>query len=268
MTAYNRTVRFRFIEYDLVDSTSERAFAALESGSARDGDIHIARTQSAGRGRRGNSWESASSGGLYMSLIHMPEPAAGQSAPPPPGLTIAAGLALHGAVAELLAADGKASPSDLRLKWPNDLLLGGAKLAGILVESRGLDPAHPHYVIGIGLNVAQAGFSPELEAQRSVTSLKRAGLTCAPPEVLPFLTRHLDERLAQLGESPQALCDAFLLAARARGAIVRVDSAQGTCEGRLEGMSLQGLQVAPLGDSLRILCLEHIRGLQLLSSSD
>ncbi len=268
MTAYNRCVQFRFFEYDLVDSTSERAFAALEAGSARDGDIHIARTQSAGRGRRGNSWESTSSDGLYFSLIHLPEPAAGQSSPPAPGLTIAAGLALHGAVAELFAAGGKAPPSGLRLKWPNDLLLDEAKLAGILVESRGLDPAHPHYVIGIGLNVAQVSFSPELEAERSVTSLKLAGLSCAPHAVLPFLTEQLDKRLTQLGEAPKALCDEFLLAAQARGARVRVDSAQETCEGRLEGMSLQGLQIAPVGTPLRILCLEHIRSLELLSSGD
>ena len=67
-------VTFRVIEHGTVDSTSERAFAALACGEARHGDVHVATAQTAGRGRRGASWSSAKDAGLYMSVVWLPPP--------------------------------------------------------------------------------------------------------------------------------------------------------------------------------------------------
>ena len=116
----------RVLHHGLVDSTNERALAAVAAGRAQHGDLHVARGQSAGRGRRGSTWVSSDDAGLYASLVLLPAP----PAPPPPAVTMLAGLALLDAVHDL-------GLSRARLKWPNDVMIGERKLAGVLVESRG-----------------------------------------------------------------------------------------------------------------------------------
>jgi len=165
-------MQFRRIEHDVVDSTNERAFAALADGSALHGDAHCARQQLVGRGRRGARWASERDVGVYVSVVLTP------SAPlHPAALTMAGGLAVFDLARELGVAGA-------RLKWPNDLVVDGegldaelgAKLAGVLVETRGLDPERPHYVLGVGVNVRQREFAPELVAERAVTSLLLCGV--------------------------------------------------------------------------------------------
>jgi len=211
----------RILHHGLVDSSSERAFAALADGTARDGDVHVARGQTAGRGRRGRRWVSAPDEGLYLSLIHLP-PSPG---PRPASLTMASGLAV-------LDALGRVGVRGARLEWPNDVVLDGAKLAGVLVESRGLDPARPHHVVGIGINVRQRAFPPELEAERAVTSLARAGHEVAPDDLVPHLVEALAARLEEARTGPAALARDFLAATGLAGATVCV---------RVEGEERRGL---------------------------
>ena len=99
--------------------------------------------QEAGRGRRGNAWTSAP-GNLYASLL-LSEPSPQAVAPQ---LSFVAGLALHDAVAECAPQIGPL----LKVKWPNDLLIGGAKVAGILIE--GESEGGFAVVIGFGVNCA------------------------------------------------------------------------------------------------------------------
>src|SRR5262245_62468054 len=103
-----------------VGSTNERALASVADGSARHGDVHVAEGQTAGRGRLGRSWASASGEGLYLSLVLLTE-----RAPSPAALTMGAGLAVLEGVRSL-------GVRGAQLKWPNDVLASGAKLAGIL----------------------------------------------------------------------------------------------------------------------------------------
>src|SRR5262245_39626500 len=98
----------RVFRHEVVDSTNERALAAVEAGEAQDGDVHVAREQTRGRGRLGRVWESPAGQGLYLSYVHLPEP----PAPPAPALTQAAGLALLDLVRSLGVAGA-------RLDWPN-----------------------------------------------------------------------------------------------------------------------------------------------------
>ncbi len=120
------------------DSTNAVLLQRAEAG-ASSGTVVIAAIQTAGRGRRGRQWISAPGDSLTFSLLWRFAP--GTS---PTGLSLAAGLA----VAEALEKVGAGRTA---LKWPNDLLLDGKKLAGILVE---LLPGAPHAaVIGIGLNL-------------------------------------------------------------------------------------------------------------------
>lgn len=123
------------------ESTSDLALAAV-SGEALTGIVWVAREQTRGRGRRGNPWLARPGDALLMStLLRWPAPV--QTAT---GLTLAAGLAV-------LNACQLRVPHTLGLKWPNDVVLGGAKLAGILVETRPDGKGGVGVVVGIGINV-------------------------------------------------------------------------------------------------------------------
>src|SRR6266700_3518008 len=114
----------RLLAYAEIDSTNAEALRLMRQGE--HGPLWItAERQSAGRGRRGRSWTSAS-GNLYTSLL-LTDPGPAESWPQ---LSFVAALAAHDAVAEI-APDIRPK---LELKWPNDLLLSGAKFAGILIE--------------------------------------------------------------------------------------------------------------------------------------
>jgi BirA family biotin operon repressor/biotin-[acetyl-CoA-carboxylase] ligase len=124
-----------------VDSTNR---ALLADGSAIDGDWLVALVLSVGRGRHGRQWQSPAGNFHGSTLVTL-----GTLDPPAPSLSLVSGLAL------IEAAQTLAPNSDLILKWPNDLLLGGAKLGGILLERSG-----ERVVAGFGVNLAAA---PEIE---------------------------------------------------------------------------------------------------------
>ncbi|ENO81448.1 biotin--[acetyl-CoA-carboxylase] ligase [Thauera mechernichensis] len=156
--------------------------ALIEATPADDGFIHvlIADRQSAGRGRRGRQWLSWDDGSLTFSALWRFAP----GAPVPAGLSLVAGLALARALEEL-GAQG------VQLKWPNDVLIHGDKLAGILVEllpGRGRTPAA---VIGIGINL-QLPADAQVPEQRGVTDLAHA-LDSAPPTRATVLAAVLAE---------------------------------------------------------------------------
>jgi BirA family biotin operon repressor/biotin-[acetyl-CoA-carboxylase] ligase len=252
-------MQHRLIRHGSVDSTSERAFAALADGSARDGDVHVAESQTAGRGRHGRRWHSAGSEGLYASVILLP-PVTLSAA----GLTIAAGLAVHDAVARL-GVEGAA------LDWPNDVIVrernGGpeSKLAGILVETRGLDPARPHYVVGIGLNVAQRSFPAELVAERAVTSLSLCGCDATVDEALAQLLDALPPRLESIRSAPHELARDYLAATGLGAVRVRVVSGETTLEGRIEAFDIgRGLVLIPEVGHARTFPLETLRAVDAI----
>jgi BirA family biotin operon repressor/biotin-[acetyl-CoA-carboxylase] ligase len=134
----------RHFHLELLDvcASTNTLLLARARGGAPAGHVIACELQSAGRGRRGNSWQSGLGGSLTFSLLwRFAQGAAGLS-----GLSLAAGVA----VARALAA---VSVADVQLKWPNDLLYAGRKLGGILIELHGDHPDSTAAVIGIGLNV-------------------------------------------------------------------------------------------------------------------
>jgi BirA family biotin operon repressor/biotin-[acetyl-CoA-carboxylase] ligase len=152
------------VHHRVVDSTNERA-KALAAAGAPHGTLVTAAEQTAGRGRQGRSWLAEAGAAVLMSVVLRP---------PPDALPLAAAVAVAEAV-----------PAAAAIKWPNDVLVDGRKLAGILVEGR---PQEGWVVLGIGLNVA--GFPAELD--EIATSL---GGSMAPREVLDAVLARLDERL-------------------------------------------------------------------------
>jgi BirA family biotin operon repressor/biotin-[acetyl-CoA-carboxylase] ligase len=143
-----RTLHYR----DQVPSTNELAFRLAQEG-ALHGEVVVAEQQTRGRGRRGRVWTSPPGGNLYFSAILRPE------LPPQraPELTFVAAVA----VAQTLREAG--APGAL-IKWPNDLLIDGRKVAGILTELSA-EPEQVHFVIlgiGVNLNTRPSDFPPEV----------------------------------------------------------------------------------------------------------
>jgi BirA family biotin operon repressor/biotin-[acetyl-CoA-carboxylase] ligase len=153
------------------DSTSTRA-RELALAGAPHGTLVTAGEQSAGRGRQGRTWSAPPGRSLLMSLVLRD---------PPTLLPLAAAVA----VADVCGPEA-------RIKWPNDVLLGGRKAAGILVEGR---PLEGWAVLGIGLNVAvrPEDLPPELRATATGLGREPAGVEPVLAEVLRALERRLDE---------------------------------------------------------------------------
>jgi BirA family biotin operon repressor/biotin-[acetyl-CoA-carboxylase] ligase len=160
-----------------VDSTQTVAFALAADGAA-DRTVVVAQAQTAGRGRHGRLWLDEPGASLLTSIILRPrlEPAR------LPTLSLAAGVA----VVEALERVTGLKP---RLKWPNDVLVDGRKLAGILLESR-IGPS-PLVVLGIGVNLAQRVFPADL-ADRATSVRLATGRRVDADALLTALLESLD----------------------------------------------------------------------------
>src|SRR6185312_16815404 len=171
----------RYLRFDTLGSTNAEALTRARAGER--GPLWIVTAeQTAGRGRRGAAWVSKP-GNLYATLL-LTEPSPKAAAPQ---LSFVAALALHDAVASAAPQLGPA----LKLKWPNDLLLGGAKLAGILIEGES-DPVFA-VAVGIGVNCAH---HPE-GTPYPATDLAAAGALVTPDALHAALVAAMALRLTQ-----------------------------------------------------------------------
>ncbi len=134
----------------VTSSTNADALAAARRGEPH-GSVYLADEQTFGRGRSDHGWISAAGEGLYVSVLLRPQIPAMYL----PLLPLAAGLAAAEAI-----RDAAGLTADLR--WPNDLLIGARKAGGILVEARNNSERLAHAVVGIGINVHQRSFPPDL----------------------------------------------------------------------------------------------------------
>lgn len=168
--------------YDEVDSTNDTASALLRDG-APDGTVVIADAQSAGKGRAGRRWYSPRGAGVWLSVIRRL----------PWGPERAAQVTLDVAVAVARAIESSVGLAP-RLKWPNDLLLGGRKCAGILTELRlGHGAAVEGVIIGVGLDVAPLT-DPPVELRSVAISLSEA---CGRPVSRALVARSLVDSLGR-----------------------------------------------------------------------
>jgi len=173
---------YRLTAHDTVASTNAEALTAAHRGER--GPLWIVGgRQTAGRGRRGNEWVSPP-GNLYATLL-LTDPAPPECAPE---LSFVTALALHDAIIERAPA----LHAVLALKWPNDLLCGGAKLAGILIEGeRAVDALA--VAIGIGVNCQ----NHPTQTAYPVTDLKAAGADMAAEDLFATLSATMLRRLGQ-----------------------------------------------------------------------
>jgi BirA family biotin operon repressor/biotin-[acetyl-CoA-carboxylase] ligase len=166
------------IDLEQCDSTMDEA-ARLARAGARHGTIVIARAQRAGRGRDGRQWASPPDAGLYLSAVVRP-PLPLVDVPP---MTLAIGVGLCDAA--------RALGAHAVLKWPNDALVEGKKLAGVLVEAHSQGNRVDAVIVGIGINLTSTALPPELAA--IATSLEDAvGAPVDRAAVIAQLLAHIE----------------------------------------------------------------------------
>jgi BirA family biotin operon repressor/biotin-[acetyl-CoA-carboxylase] ligase len=229
--------------YFRIGSTNAEAMSAAAAGSpnyatgrkphaagipAPEGSVFVAEEQTAGRGRGGHGWHSARSAGIYCSVVLRPQV--------PPAdvlmLSLAAGLAVREGVEQVtgLRAD---------LRWPNDLLLGGKKFCGILIEMNAEATRVRYAVVGMGINVNQETFPPGLAA----TSLRmESGRTWSRVELAAALLKSLDREYRRLPDAAarnEVRLRFEQSSSSARGRRVRVEE-NGGYEGVTEGLDERG----------------------------
>jgi BirA family biotin operon repressor/biotin-[acetyl-CoA-carboxylase] ligase len=224
---------FRLIACEQVDSTNAEALRRARGGEL--GPLWItARVQSAGRGRRGRSWASPA-GNLYATLL-LTDPSPPQVAAQ---LSFVAALALHDAVSEVAGAIAL----HVGLKWPNDMVCRGAKLAGILVEGEGTPLAT---AIGLGVNCTHHPEGMDYPA----TDLAAEGAIASPERVFSVLSVTMLQRLQQWdrGEGFAAIRAAWLARATGLGREIRVRLADREVTGRFDTLDLSGRLILSLPD--------------------
>jgi len=153
------------IELDEIPSTNTYAIDLLKQGSLTEGSLVRAFHQGGGRGQYGNSWHSEKGKNLTFSLVMHPVFLAADKQF---YLSKITSLAVLGMLTEILPA----SQYDIQIKWPNDILVNGSKLAGILIENLVSGNGHlQNSVIGLGINVNQVDFEPYKRKAVSLASL-------------------------------------------------------------------------------------------------
>ena len=206
--------------FETLDSTNAEALRQMEEGRARHGDAFVAAVQTTGRGRAGRSWRSLP-GNLHATIVAVPPK--GRN---PAELAFVAALAAMNALAD--AAPGLA----FTLKWPNDVLCGGRKIAGVLIEG-----GETGYAVGVGMNLAVAPEAVRIPA----TSLRAAGVVANANGMLARLRRFFSvwhDRWAGEGFAP--VRDAWLASAHRRGDMVTAETETGRVEGRFAGLDADG----------------------------
>jgi BirA family biotin operon repressor/biotin-[acetyl-CoA-carboxylase] ligase len=169
-------------------SSNDDALAAAKAGAA-SGSVFLAEHQTRGRGRRGRTWLAEPGQSLLFSVLM--RPAAGGGGSGGAALTLAVGLGVRAALAPY-------SLQPLLVKWPNDILCGRRKLAGILCESQlsGSEPSA--IVIGIGINVGAQSFPPELASEVTcVAELLGEGGALRREALLLELLAEVEQRVLQ-----------------------------------------------------------------------
>ncbi len=199
-----------------VDSTNRRA-RQLAAEGAPHGTLVIADEQTAGRGRRGRGWISPAGEGVFMSLILRP-----QSHP-----SEVARLSMQTALAVALSI-AQTTGLDARIKWPNDIVCGGRKVCGMLLEMNADEQAVHDVVAGIGINVHQTQFAPEIAQTASSLDLLSGQRVCRAALVRAFLEAfERTEALAAQG----ALMDAYRARSATLGQRVQVIAPAGSFTG-------------------------------------
>ncbi len=211
---------WRLEVFNELGSTSDFCIECAKAGEPEGLAVQALR-QTAGRGSRGRNWQ-ASEGNLNLSVLLRPTCPAAQAGM----FSLMAGVAVAHALEECTVPQ-------LVLKWPNDLLLGGSKLAGILIDAAPVDNRLDWLVIGIGVNLRVA---PQLEG-RATTALAAHGVQVSAATAAAAVLKALS---AWRDADAEAIRDAWLARAHPIGTKLEVRTAQQHLAGTFVGLSPAG----------------------------
>jgi BirA family biotin operon repressor/biotin-[acetyl-CoA-carboxylase] ligase len=173
--------------FTTIDSTNTHALEQARQG-APSGSFYVADEQTAGRGRSDHQWHSSASQGLYLSVLFRPSAEKPLPTAELVWLPLMTGLAVHRAIAEVTAL----TPD---LRWPNDILIESRKVAGILVEAQTESEFVSAAVIGVGINLHQPSFPPDLATPATSLDLE-TGRIVSRQELLVALLQALHRELS------------------------------------------------------------------------
>jgi BirA family biotin operon repressor/biotin-[acetyl-CoA-carboxylase] ligase len=249
----------RIHHYFRVGSTNAEAMNAAARGEP-EGSVFVAEEQTAGRGRGGHAWLSEKSAGIYCSVVLRPAISPADTL----AISLAAGLAVRAAVQQVTSI----APD---LRWPNDVLLTGKKLCGILIEMNAEPTRVRHLVLGIGINVNQSSFPRALESE--ATSLRlHSGRIWSRVELAAALLKSLDHEYrsfgcgrARAGGPLAEIVRRFEEASSsARGRQVRVEE-EGGYEGITDGLDANGFLQVRTSSGVRTVISGGVRQIDSLS---
>jgi BirA family biotin operon repressor/biotin-[acetyl-CoA-carboxylase] ligase len=227
--------RFLYV-FDTVESTNSSAEALARRGAV-EGTLVVADHQSRGRGRSGSRWETPPGAAVAMSLILRP------TAAHPLRWTALGALA----VVEALEQEGL----EAQIKWPNDVLLGGRKVAGVLAEAAWEGDVLRHVVLGIGVNISRAAARGDF-AFPATSVDEHAPRPILRPRLIAGIIRSLEGWHARLGS--QAFLGAWQERLAYLGERVQVDLGERRTEGRLLGLGLEGEARLLADDGHEVMC--------------
>lgn len=214
------------------DSTNKQARLLAREGT-KHGTLVIADTQSAGRGRRGRGWISPAGEGVFMSLIVRPEM--------PPSEVAKMSLTLALAVARAIERE---TGLDARIKWPNDIVIGGRKVCGLLLEMDATAEKVNSIVAGVGINVHQSVFDEEIAHTASSLDLLCGRRVSRSAIVRAFLEEF--ERAAALAD--EEMMQAYRGRSATIGQRVQVIGLSGTYTGTAQGITESGTLLVEADD--------------------
>jgi BirA family biotin operon repressor/biotin-[acetyl-CoA-carboxylase] ligase len=240
----------------LASTTSTNDVAAhLAELGADEGTVVVADTQTAGRGRLGRTWFSPPGAGLYVSIVLRPSGNLSMRSNPSSLLTLASGVAI---------AEGVKAATGLpaEIKWPNDVMIGRRKLAGILAEATAQAGTLRHVILGYGVNLQQAAFPSEL-AHRATSIEAETNGPVDRAQIFAEILTAFSGRYADLqaGRFDVILSAWRMLAPSLRSSSVEWDSPAGVMRGRAEDIDEQGALMVRVGANVERIIAGEIRWL-------
>lgn len=165
------------IHFDTIESTND--YGKEIAGKELDGTVIISEEQTKGKGRLGRNWHSKSGEGIWMSIILKPNMTPYKA----PFITLIAGASIVKSLNEL--------GIDTTIKWPNDVIINGKKICGILTELSAEIERINHIVLGIGINVKTIDFSPEIS--EIATSLQKEGYNLSRVDIVKMILEQFEK---------------------------------------------------------------------------
>ncbi|MDD6156967.1 MAG: biotin--[acetyl-CoA-carboxylase] ligase [Lachnospiraceae bacterium] len=227
--------------FDSIDSTNTKAKQLAEENYP-SGTLVVADRQTAGRGRRGRNWESPQHTGIFMTLMVKPDMNPNNASM----LTLVAALAVAKAITEVTQLPAQ-------IKWPNDIVINGHKIVGILTEMSAQIDYINHVVIGIGINVHNESFPQELRETAS-SLLLESGKRFRRADIIEAFLEHFEKYYEVFLETQdlEALMNEYNRMLVNREKFVRVLDPKEPFEGKAMGITKKGELIVDTWESRKL----------------